>query len=85
MQIIEHHSIAATVVRVLANYSITDLSDRSKPLSELDLGSLDLIEAIFELEQIYDKSLSNIELQSLSTIEDLILAFDDSPKPLNGD
>jgi len=49
--------------------------DRKTALSELDLDSLDLIESLFELENYYGKTLSNAELASLATVEDLVKVF----------
>lgn len=49
--------------------------DRETALSDLNLDSLDLIESLFELENIYGKTLSNAELASLVTVEDLVKAF----------
>jgi len=49
--------------------------DRKTALSELNLNSLDLIEGLFELENCYGKVLSNAELASLVTVEDLIKVF----------
>lgn len=49
--------------------------DRKTALSELNLNSLDLIESLFELENRYGKTLSNAELASLATVEDLVAVF----------
>jgi len=49
--------------------------DRKTALSELNLDSLDLIESLFELENCYGKTLSNAELASLATVEDLVKVF----------
>ncbi|PCI75080.1 MAG: hypothetical protein COB20_13640 [SAR86 cluster bacterium] len=62
MQCLRRHCDGATV-------------DRKTALSELNLDSLDLIESLFELENCYGKTLSNAELASLATVEDLVKAF----------
>ena len=49
--------------------------DRNTVLSEFNLDSLDLIESLFELENCYGKTLSNAELASLVTVEDLVNVF----------
>ena len=69
------NSSRASVVRCLQKYYREDIPHSSTPISELRLDSLDLIEALFELEQIHDRTLSNLEIASLSTIEDLVRVF----------
>jgi len=49
--------------------------DRETCLSELNLDSLDLIESLFELENTYGITLTNSELASLVTVEDLVKVF----------
>tara|TARA_B110000858_G_scaffold196515_1_gene255518 strand:+ start:24978 stop:25187 length:210 start_codon:yes stop_codon:yes gene_type:complete len=44
-------------------------------LSELDLDSLELMESLFELENLYGKTLSNAEIAALTTVEDIVKAF----------
>lgn len=44
-------------------------------LSELDLDSLELMESLFELENLYGKTLSNAELAALTTVEDIVKVF----------
>jgi acyl carrier protein len=63
------------VIAYLHKYCATTTVGASTLLCELQLDSLDLIECLFELEQYYGKTLSNAEVASLATIEDLIEAF----------
>lgn len=50
--------------------------DKSTALSALDMDSLEFIEGLFELERHFDRTLSNTELASLTTVEDLIQIFE---------
>jgi len=52
-----------------------ELPARTAELSDLHLDSLDLVETLFELEQHTGRTLSNLELSSLSTLGDLIQFF----------
>ena len=65
----------ASVNRCLQKYYGEEIPPSSTLISELCLDSLDLIETLFELEQIHDKSLTNFEIASLCTIEDLVRLF----------
>lgn len=65
----------ASVNRCLQKYYREEIPPSSTPISELHLDSLDLIETLFELEQIHDKTLTNFEIASLCTIEDLVRLF----------
>ena len=51
------------------------LPDSSTALSELYIDSLELVEALFDLEQRTGRTLSNLELSSLTTLGDLIRFF----------
>ena len=51
------------------------LPDSSTALSELYNDSLELVEALFDLEQRTGRTLSNLELSSLTTLGDLIRFF----------
>jgi len=65
----------ASVNRCLQKYYGEEIPPSSTLISELCLDSLDLIETLFELEQIHDKTLTNFEIASLCTIEDLVRLF----------
>ncbi|MFT7470328.1 MAG: acyl carrier protein [Kiritimatiellia bacterium] len=64
-----------SVMQCLGKYCDGLSFDRKTELSELNLDSLDVIESLFELENCYGKTLSNAELASLVTVEDLVKAF----------
>ena len=63
------------VMRCIRKNCSGEILDRESLLSELKLDSLDLIESLFELENHYGKTLSNVELASLITVEDLVRVF----------
>ena len=63
------------VMQCLHKYGDEAIFDRKTALSELNLDSLDLIESLFELENHFGKTLSNEELASLATVEDIIKVF----------
>ena len=56
------------------------LSDRSRKLEELDLDSLQIMEIVYELEEYFCHNISEIQLQALATIDDLVSAFDAAKK-----
>ena len=60
-----------------------ELPDEATALNDLHLDSLDLVETLFELEQHTGRTLSNLELSSLSTLGDLIRFF--SPPARQGE
>jgi acyl carrier protein len=66
---------STSVMQCLGKHCEVATLDRKTVLSELDLDSLDLIESLFELENCYGKTLSNAELASLETVEDLVKIF----------
>lgn len=65
----------ASVMQCLRKHCDGLSLDRKTVLRELDLDSLDLLESLFELENSYGKTLSNAELASLVTVEDLVKIF----------
>lgn len=79
MNIQQDDSPVTHVMRCLRKHCDGEYLDRETLLSDLHLGSLDLIESLFELENIYGKTLSNAELAALLTIGDLAKAFYTSP------
>lgn len=66
---------ATNVMQCLREHCDGAIFDQKTALSDLNLDSLDLIESLFELENCYEKTLSNAELASLATVEDLVKAF----------
>ena len=66
---------ASCVMQCLRKHCDGAIFDGKTALSELNLDSLDLIESFFELENCYGKTLSNAELESLATVDDLVKAF----------
>ncbi|MBL4572774.1 MAG: acyl carrier protein [Gammaproteobacteria bacterium] len=66
---------ATCVMQCLAKHCDGEIFDQKIALSELNLDSLDLMESLFELENHYGKTLSNAELASLVTVEDVVKAF----------
>jgi acyl carrier protein len=60
----------------IRDYSQNVATDNSTPLADLGLDSLELIEAVFELEQQQGRSLSNAELAALITVDDFARLFD---------
>ena len=67
--------LVASVMQCLREHCDGAIFDRETTLSELNLDSLDLLESLFELETHYGKTLSNAELASLVTVEDLVKVF----------
>ncbi|MBL4582041.1 MAG: acyl carrier protein [Gammaproteobacteria bacterium] len=63
------------VMKCLAKHCDGKILDQKTALSELNLDSLDLMESLFELENYYGKTLSNAELASLATVEDVVKTF----------
>lgn len=63
--------LESTLGRLLKK-SGADFLDTSLPLVDFDIDSLDIVESIFELEQLYGKSLTSVEIQSITTIDDLL-------------
>lgn len=59
------------------------LSDRNRPLAEMELDSLSILEVIYETEEYFGFQLSEVELRELTTIDDLIRAFDRSVPSTN--
>ena len=60
----------------IRDYSQNVATDNSTPLADLGLDSLELIEAVFELEQQQGRSLSNAELAALITVDDFARLLD---------
>ena len=56
------------------------LSDRMRPLAEMELDSLSILEVIYESEEYFGFQLSEVELREMTTIDDLVRAFD-KPDP----
>lgn len=52
------------------------LSDRMRPLAEMELDSLSILEVIYESEEYFGFQLSEAELREMTTIDDLVRAFD---------
>ncbi len=75
MSRINYYSTVSAVPDCVTRYDNADLSGRSKPLKELELDSLALIQIIFELKTLHNQVISDTELVSLSTIEYLIQVF----------
>lgn len=57
--------------------------DRLQLLTELELDSLSILEVIYEAEEFFGFELSEPQLQKLTTIDDLIRAFDRPGSPVN--
>ena len=57
--------------------------DCSSPLAELELDSLSILEVIYELEEHFGFELSESQMKQLTTIDDLVCAFDRPARPLN--
>ena len=66
---------ATSVMQCLGKHCNGAIFDRRTALSELNLDSLDLMESLFELENCYEKTLSDAELASLETVEDVVKLF----------
>lgn len=59
------------------------LSDRMQPLAEMELDSLSILEVIYESEEYFGFQLSEVELREMTTIDDLVRAFDRSDPSVN--
>ncbi|NQV71091.1 MAG: acyl carrier protein [Pseudohongiella sp.] len=77
--------VYAKLVSILTTHlpdaDTTILADRSQALAELNLDSLSILEVIYELEEYFGFELTEPQLQELTTIDDLIRAFDSGVKP----
>lgn len=75
--------IVSILMKHLPNTEREALSDRLQPLAELELDSLSILEVIYELEDYFGFELSQSQIGKLTTLDDLIHAFEGSTKPTN--
>lgn len=80
MKIDAAKKVTATLEALLPNIDPSKDLNGLRPLAELELDSLSILEVIYELEDYFGFELSESQLQSLNTIDDLTKAFAKPPQ-----
>lgn len=63
---------ALKIKEIMSKRVNLDGADENTPLSSLDIDSLDLVEAVMDIEEEFDIQFTNEEIQSFKVLKDVV-------------